>query len=62
MSSADEKVRERHVRKMCVGVGQPPLQILTVSRGTDIGRRRRHIENLHAPIAYAVGDEPESKA
>jgi hypothetical protein len=56
--SADEKVWEWHVRKMCVGLGQPPLAVLTVNNGTDIGCRRRHIENLHAPTAYAVGDGP----
>jgi GYD domain len=54
--SSNEKVRERHVRKRFVGLGQPAIPILTVGRGADDGRCCGHIEDLDAPTAYPVGD------
>src|SRR5688572_8796197 len=53
---ANEKVGERHVRKRYVGLRDPPTPVLPVCRGTDIGCRRRHIEDFNAPTAYSVGD------
>jgi hypothetical protein len=53
--SANEKVRKWHVMKRHVGLGLALLPIPTVCRGTDVGCRYGHIENLDAPTAYPVG-------